>query len=71
MYRNFLEQPPGIPESPTSPSHRQQQRGVSPGRDPFKNDSLLQPYILSDVTTTGKMLGVGSYGSVLEVSSFC
>ncbi len=34
----------------------------------FKKDSKLQQYFLDQVMPTGKTLGTGSYGSVLEVS---
>ncbi len=34
----------------------------------FRKDSKLQQYFLDRVVPTGKTLGVGSYGSVLEVS---
>ncbi len=34
----------------------------------FKKDSKLQQYFLDLVIPTGKTLGTGSYGSVLEVS---
>ena len=34
----------------------------------FKSDDQLLPFLLSDVTPTGKILGTGSYGSVEEVS---
>lgn len=33
----------------------------------FRNHQPLQPFILSGVTPTGKILGTGSYGSVEEV----
>ena len=33
----------------------------------FRNNRVLQQYVLTDVTPTGKVLGTGSYGSVLEV----
>ena len=33
----------------------------------FRNNRVLQQYVLTDVTPTGKILGTGSYGSVLEV----
>ena len=33
----------------------------------FKNNMVLQQYVLTDVTPTGKILGTGSYGSVLQV----
>ncbi len=35
----------------------------------FRRDSKLQQYFLDQVVPTGKTLGTGSYGSVLEVSS--
>ncbi len=34
----------------------------------FRKDSKLQQYFLDRVVPTGKTLGTGSYGSVLEVS---
>ncbi len=34
----------------------------------FRKDSKLQQYFLDKVVPTGKTLGTGSYGSVLEVS---
>ena len=33
----------------------------------FKNNKKLQKFVLTDVTPTGRSLGVGSYGSVEEV----
>ena len=36
------------------------------GRD-FRNNRDLQKFVLTDVTSTGKSLGTGSYGSVEEV----
>ena len=33
----------------------------------FRNDPQLQQYFLEGVALTGKTLGVGSYGSVVEV----
>ncbi len=40
-----------------------------PGRSRiFRKDSKLQQYFLEQVIPTGKTLGTGSYGSVLEVS---
>ena len=33
----------------------------------FRNDPQLQQYFLDGVAPTGKTLGVGSYGSVVEV----
>ena len=33
----------------------------------FKNDPQLQQYFLEGVAPTGKTLGDGSYGSVVEV----
>ncbi len=33
----------------------------------FKDDPQLRSFHLSNVTATGKTLGVGSYGSVVEV----
>ncbi len=42
---------------------------AKPGRSRiFKKDSKLQQYFLEQVIPTGKTLGTGSYGSVLEVS---
>ena len=35
----------------------------------FKEDPLLQEYLLDRVAATGKTLGVGAYGSVIEVSN--
>ena len=32
----------------------------------FKNDRQLQQFVLTDVTATEKVLGTGSYGSVVE-----
>ena len=37
----------------------------------FRDSTELQQFILSGVTTTGRVLGTGSYGSVEEVSSLC
>ena len=34
----------------------------------FRRDPQLQQFFLEDVAPTGKTLGVGSYGSVVEVS---
>ena len=34
----------------------------------FRNDHQLRQFVLTDVTTTGRVLGTGSYGSVEEVS---
>ncbi len=34
----------------------------------FRNDLHLQRFFLADVTPTGNVLGIGSYGSVEEVS---
>ncbi len=34
----------------------------------FRKDSKLRQYFLDQVVPTGKTLGTGSYGSVLEVS---
>ncbi len=34
----------------------------------FRKDSKLQQYFLDQVILTGKTLGAGSYGSLLEVS---
>ena len=36
-------------------------------RQAFRNNPELQRFLLSDVRTTGKKLGVGSYGSVEEL----
>ena len=36
----------------------------------FKSDSQLSQFFLDGVTATGKVLGVGSYGSVVEVVLF-
>ena len=33
----------------------------------FRSDSQLSQFFLDGVTATGKVLGVGSYGSVVEV----
>ena len=33
----------------------------------FRNDPQLQQYFLDGVAPTGKTLGIGSYGSVVEV----
>ena len=33
----------------------------------FRNNRQLQQFILTDVTATEKVLGTGSYGSVVEV----
>ena len=41
------------------------------GRDvaqTFRNNSNLQQFMLTDVTSTDRILGTGSYGSVVEVS---
>jgi len=35
----------------------------------FRTNEHLQQFVLSDVTSTGRILGTGSYGSVEEVSS--
>ena len=35
----------------------------------FRNNPNLQQFMLTDVTSTGRILGTGSYGSVVEVSS--
>jgi len=35
----------------------------------FKSSQELQSYYLDNVIPTGKTLGVGSFGSVVEVSS--
>ena len=42
-------------------------RSVS-SRGSFRDDPQLQQYFLDGVNPTGKVLGVGSYGSVVEVS---
>ena len=34
----------------------------------FRNNRHLQQFMLTDVTSTGRILGTGSYGSVVEVS---
>ena len=34
----------------------------------FGGDLQLQQFVLADVTATGKVLGTGSYGSVIEVA---
>lgn len=34
----------------------------------FRSDHQLQRYVLTDVTSTGRKLGTGSYGAVEEVS---
>ena len=34
----------------------------------FKSDSQLSQFFLDGVTATGKVLGVGFYGSVVEVA---
>lgn len=34
----------------------------------FRNNRILQQFVLLDVTPTGRVLGNGSYGSVEEVS---
>ncbi len=34
----------------------------------FLNDAKLKQYFLEGVESNGRILGVGSYGSVLEVS---
>ncbi len=34
----------------------------------FRDDHQLQQYVLTDVTSTGRVLGTGSYGSVEEVN---
>ena len=33
----------------------------------FRNNRQLQQFVLTDVTTTGRILGTGSFGSVEEV----
>ena len=33
----------------------------------FTNNQQLQQFVLTDVTPTEKVLGIGSYGSVVEV----
>ena len=35
----------------------------------FRNNRQLQQFVLNDVTTTGRKLGTGSFGSVEEVST--
>ena len=35
----------------------------------FRNNPNLQQFMLTDVTSTDRILGTGSYGSVVEVSS--
>lgn len=42
---------------------------VSPSS--FIDDPQLQQYFLDGVRSTGKELGRGSYGSVIEVLSYC
>ncbi len=37
----------------------------------FRDDPHLEQYFLDKVVPTGKTLGVGSYGSVVEVSKHC
>ena len=39
-------------------------RGVAQA---FRNNQQLQQFVLTDVTATEKVLGTGSYGSVVEV----
>ena len=39
-------------------------RGVAQA---FRNNKQLQQFVLTDVTATEKVLGTGSYGSVVEV----
>ena len=34
----------------------------------FRDNRHLQQFMLTDVTSTGRILGTGSYGSVVEVS---
>ena len=34
----------------------------------FRNNRQLQQFVLTDVTSTGRRLGIGSFGSVEEVS---
>ena len=34
----------------------------------FRNNPNLQQFMLTDVTSTDRILGTGSYGSVVEVS---
>lgn len=60
-HRNYLD----ISRPPTP---RPRVRMLSDGVESFRNDSLLQLFILKGVKPTGKKLGVGSYGSVLEVN---
>ena len=45
----------------------QQWRENSDIAQAFRNDHQLQQFILTDVTSTGRVLGTGSYGSVEEV----
>ena len=33
----------------------------------FRNNRELQQFVLTDVTTTGRILGTGSFGAVEEV----
>ena len=33
----------------------------------FRNNQQLQQFVMTDVTATEKVLGTGSYGSVVEV----
>ena len=42
-------------------------RSGSLGRD-FRNNKELQKFVLTEVISTGKSLGAGSYGSVEEVA---
>ena len=42
-------------------------RNVS-SRGSFRDDPQLQQYFLDEINPTGKVLGVGSYGSVVEVN---
>ena len=34
----------------------------------FRNNQQLQQFVLTDITATEKVLGTGSYGSVIEVA---
>ena len=44
-------------------------RNVS-SRGSFRDDPQLQQYFLDEINPTGKLLGVGSYGSVVEVNIY-
>ena len=37
-------------------------------REAFRNNQQLQQFVLTDVTATEKVLGISSYGSVIEVA---